>query len=143
MERHPECERRIKGVLPASWLTLDLDKQTIKKKPRRPSVGSPVQKSVAKGVAQKLKTSKPQRSLTEDGGVPVIDISEDSASDTSHSSPAKASVGRPPQLFEHDIDDFGEPSLDDVIEDNHIDMLPPLWSRIGRKGRLPAKRQRT
>ena len=138
-----KVQRRIKGVLPASWLTLDLDKQTIKKKPRRPSVTSPVQKSAAKGVAQKLKTSKPRRSLTEDGGVPVIDISEDSVSDTNHSSPAKPSVGRPPQLFEHDIDDFGEPSLDDVIEDNHIDMLPPLLSRIGRKGRLPAKGQRT
>jgi hypothetical protein len=136
-------QRRIKGVLPASWLTLDLDKQTIKKKPRRPSVGSPVQKSVAKGVAQKLKTSKPRRSLPEDGGVPVIDISEDSTSDTPHSSPAKASVRQPPQLFEDDIDDFGEPSLDDVFEDNDIDMLPPLLSRIGRKGRLPATRQRT
>jgi hypothetical protein len=136
-------QRRIKGVLPASWLTLDLDKQTMKEKPRRPSVGSPVQKSAAKGVAQKLRTSKPRRSLTEDGGVPVIDISEDSASDTGHSSPAKVSVGQPPQLFEDDIDDFGEPSMDDVVEDNHIDMLPPLLSRIGRKGRLPAKRQRT
>jgi hypothetical protein len=137
-------QRRIKGVLPASWLTLDLDRQTIKKKPRRPSVGSPIQKSAAKGIAQKLMTSKPRRSLIGDGGVPVIDISEDSASDTSHSSSAKASPRQPPQLFEDDdIDDFGEPSLDDVVEDNHIDMLPQLLPRIGRKGRLPAKGQRT
>jgi Mus7/MMS22 family len=137
-------QRRIKGVLPASWLTLDLDKQTIKKKSRRPSVGSPIQKSVAKGVAQKLKTNKPRRSLIEDGGVPVIDISEDSASDTSHSSSAKAWARQPPQLFEDgDIDGFGEPSLDDVIEDNHIDTLPPPLLRTGRKRRPPVKGQRT
>jgi hypothetical protein len=136
-------QRRIKGVLPASWLTLDLDKQTVKKKPQRPSVDSPAQKSVAKGVARKLKTSKPRRSVTENGGVPVIDISDDSGSDTNHSSSAEA-WARQPRLFEDDnIDGFSEPSLDDVIEDNHIDILPPLLPRTGRKARLPAKGQRT
>jgi hypothetical protein len=134
-------QRRIKGVLPASWLTLDLDKQTTKNRPRRPSVGSPVKQPVAKGVAQRLKPSRPRDSLAEDNVTSVIDVSNDSSSETDPLSSAKTMSGWASTLFEDY--DFAGPSLDDVAEDNGIDAMAPPLARRGKRAGLPAKRQRT
>jgi hypothetical protein len=134
-------QRRIKGVLPASWLTLDLDKQTTKNRPRRPSSGSPVKQPVAKGVAKRLKSSRLRLSLGEDKDIPVIDISDDSSLETGPSPSAKTTCAWSSTLFEDD--DFGTTFLDDVVEDDSIDTMAPPLPRSGKRALIAAKRQKT
>lgn len=133
--------RRSKGVLPASWLTLDLGKQTGRNRLRKPPMDSPVIQPGAKGVAQRLKTSRPRNSVAVDEDVSVIDISDDSSEDMGPSSEEKG-TGWDSCLYVEN-DDFAVPSLDDLVEDNRIDVMAPSASRSGRRAKLPTKRQRT
>ena len=135
-------QRRMKGVLPASWLTLDLDKQTTKSRLRRPSAGSPVNQHGAKGVAQRLKPRRSRTSRIDDRDAPKIEISDDSSSETGRFPSAKTRSGWDSSLFEEE-DDFGGPSLDEVVEDNGVDMMAPPLPRSRKRVRWPANRQRT
>jgi hypothetical protein len=132
--------RRIKGVLPASWLTLDLDKQRTKAGPGRPSAVSPVKQPNGKGIAQKLKSSRRQFSFAEEGAVPLIDLSDDS-SETSNPPLTKASSAWASTLFEDD--NFGGTILDDVVEDNSFDTMAQLLPRSGKRAQMHSGRQRT
>ena len=134
--------RRIKGVLPASWLTLDFDQQTRKKRSMKSAAGFPVQQLGAKGVAQKLKTDRPQPYRAGDYDTPVIELSDDS-SETGHSALAKTGRDWDSILFEDDEDLIG-PFLHDVAEDNSIDVIAEPLPRSGKRNRLPAAmRQQT
>ena len=133
-------QRRIKGVLPASWLTLDFDKRSEKKRPRRPSAPSPVKQAGAKGVAQRVRTDRPRASLAGDYDAPVIEISDDLSQETGRSPFSRPRAGWGSTLFEDD-DGLNGPFLDDVVEDNRIDLLAPRSHRSGRRATLPAARQ--
>jgi hypothetical protein len=134
-------QRRIKGVLPASWLTLDLDKQATKNRRRRPSGGSPVKQPGAKGVAKRLKSSRLRLSLAEDKDIPVIAISDDSSSETGPLPSAKTTSPWASTLFEDD--DFGRTFLDDVVEDDSIDTMAPPLPRSGKRVRIAAEGRTT
>lgn len=130
-------KQKIKGVLPASWLKLDLKAQrevTDTTTHRRRSSPSPAKAQVTKGVAQRISKSRGtsmEPTATQDT---AIVISDDSASER-ESLPEKT-ISRREQTR---ITDFrkalqGQEDIDDVTEDNRIDLMLPATSRQTYKG---------
>ena len=116
-QRYVNIRRRIKGVLPASWLRLDAKKQTKKVDPKShafPTKASPV-KGIANHVTSAVTRSTQRRIVSDDD------------SDTTDSSGRQ---GRPnlqaqQDPFEED-DDF---TMYDVVEDDAVDAMLPSRSR--------------
>ncbi|KAL9121324.1 MAG: hypothetical protein Q9187_002124 [Circinaria calcarea] len=126
-----KVRRKIRGVLPASWLKLDLktqSKKPINKTDVVRNIISPARKETYRGVARPITALKDK-----DGGdwrraPAAIEISDDSTSDRD------VIVRRPDKLLINEtVDDLEDniyttfhTDLPDIMEDNRIDhMLPP------------------
>ncbi|KIW41495.1 uncharacterized protein PV06_07046 [Exophiala oligosperma] len=134
--------RKIKGVLPASWLKLDINKQQRGHEGDRRHGRSPIKANLEKGVAQRVsRTARPNRlnshieSRTE---FPALFAESDS------DEPASSGVNE--ATYDASID-----LADDVVEDNTVDaMLAPkarktisIRSEPRRRGDTRAKAQLT
>ncbi|KAI4123200.1 MAG: hypothetical protein LQ338_005381 [Usnochroma carphineum] len=144
---HPRLEgmqRKIRGVLPASWLKLDLKTQA-----RKPN-----------GKVQRHETSSPERDITHQRGVArpviarriddkasdsvvqIVDSSSDSGSDNERSGELRSPTCTTPVSSAMTIPSNDEdlPLLSDfwgeVAEDNRIDAMLPLTARRKAHQRL-------
>ena len=139
------ASRKIRGVLPASWLKLDLQAQAklTKYQPMHNGSLSPEkdivqQRGVARPVAPRYKAPKASETP-----IQIIDSSSDADSDqelwhtasTKHPSHPRK---KPRGAFLSDFDELPVPSdlWDDVDEDNRIDTMAPAASRQRTVGRL-------
>jgi hypothetical protein len=142
-------QRRIKGVLPASWLKLDLRSRGANKKIKKTPLKLPTfrQNSLEPhaGVAQK-RTKATVRASSPPSPVPVVD-SDDSESESdsgtfpfgtirptsSTSKPSRRLSPIPWTRFDED------PGIQ--MEDNFVDIMIPSISRPNRQSRRGSKRQ--
>lgn len=136
------AKRRIRGVLPASWLRLDLKTQA--KKPDRhlqSESSSPEKRSTVKGVARpvmRTMTFSPSRRKSPPS---IFELSDDGSI-----SPKKDVLSHP--SIEHEIvpiDDDGDVDLlsrwGEATENDEVDrMLPPIQRTI-RRSKTSKKRQ--
>ncbi|KAL8976109.1 MAG: hypothetical protein Q9205_007823, partial [Flavoplaca limonia] len=139
------ASRKIRGVLPASWLKLDLQAQAKLTKYKHMHNGSlspekdiVQQRGVARPVAPRYKAPKASETP-----IQIIDSSSDAGSDqerwhtasTKHPSHPRK---KPRGAFLSDFDELPVPSdlWDDVDEDNRIDTMAPAASRQRTVGRL-------
>ena len=128
-QRYVNIRRRIKGVLPASWLRLDAKQQTKKVDPR--SHASPTKASPVKGIATHVTSTAPratQRMLISD------DDSDTTDSSKRHDRP---SLQAPQRLFDEG-DDF---TMYDLVEDDAVDAMLPSRSRGPNRYVSTQKRQ--
>ncbi|KAL8666446.1 MAG: hypothetical protein Q9202_001469 [Teloschistes flavicans] len=148
-------QRRIRGVLPASWLRLDLKAQAqdSKKQTRRDETSSP-EKSVTpqRGIARPV-VSRGVRPRITDCLKDILDSSSDSESSelppAANTSPQSLrSTARSPSVMLLEDEDLPMASdlWGEVVEDNRIDtMLPSVSRKNGSKGfaraAKPKKRQ--
>lgn len=144
-ERRPNgmqnLQRRIKGVLPASWLTLDLDKYGRKRSVRRPSMSPPPTRSMARGVAHRVtkEATRPRAAAEHESYATVI--SDNSSSDVQPSPVRHGHRTSVPAFFDNEEDSRSFTYADDVMEEDEIDrMVPPLSRRRGNGS--GAKQQR-
>jgi hypothetical protein len=130
-------QRKIKGVLPASWLKLDLKANT--KKPdsvaRTYRSLSPIT-SDQRGVARPVSGSNSQSLDTPAGQRFPVNLSDDEESDLEHASPESATnkkqrlLPSPTFAIQDDLDDqhLLTTNWGEVVEDNRVDAMLP--SRI-------------
>ena len=145
-ERRLQRERkRIKGVLPASWLKIDLRAQRKPASPspsraRRGSSSSPGRTSPQKGVAQRVMFRKPASSDRQ----AIIDISDDEA-DSAHSS-RRASQSSPPmtQTKLHFEPRSQRPARQEFVDvdEMEVDWIDPMFAgSSGRNARQPPNKR--
>ncbi|KAI4241825.1 MAG: hypothetical protein L6R40_004371 [Gallowayella cf. fulva] len=156
-DRLQGVQRKIRGVLPASWLKLDLQAQErgTKQKNRHRASRSPEKDTVQqRGVARPV---APRQKAVNAPDIPiqVLDSSSDTGSEQEHGSPAP--VGPLPSILSNPYhgaalsndEDLPLPShyWGEVAEDNRIDDMMPTTTRKGKIGnpsqRLKTKRKRT
>ena len=116
-QRYVNIRRRIKGVLPASWLRLDAKQQTKKIDPR--SHASPTRVSPVKGIATRVTSAFPQSTQR------MLISDDDSDTTDSNSRQARQTLSAPQNLFDED-DDF---TMYEVVEDDAVDAMLPSRSR--------------
>ncbi|KAL8689361.1 MAG: hypothetical protein Q9218_004953 [Villophora microphyllina] len=147
-------QRRIRGVLPASWLRLDLKAQAkdSKKQTRRDDTPSPEKSATPqRGIARPVAPQGVRRRTT-DPLIDIIDSSSDSDSSdrgdiADTSGQLMLGVPQSPRLINMDDEDL--PMVSDlwgeVAEDNRIDsMLPSISRRNGhRKSGQAARYKKT
>ncbi|KIV83296.1 hypothetical protein PV11_05334 [Exophiala sideris] len=131
--------RRIKGVLPASWLKLDIKKQK-KSDVQRRHGHSPVKPALEKGVAQRSSTmgatgmhAQNEHEKRRHFDADLLQASSESDSD---------------DLVMVDVDDLSvndqQPWIEDVVEDNAIDaMLAPRQRKAATSRRKQRKSKDT
>ncbi|OCK88625.1 uncharacterized protein K441DRAFT_587741, partial [Cenococcum geophilum 1.58] len=144
-----QVERKIKGVLPASWLKLDRQDQLKRRPPakaQKPRNISPDRLESHRGVAQRvIRSSKNNNTLSPepepvDGSLETSDESDrllnSRVVDESPSSPYSLSrnVVSFPNLT-------GSTGVLDVIEDNRVDLMLPSTSRAKTTNSRSQKRQ--
>ncbi|TKA64992.1 hypothetical protein B0A49_10356 [Cryomyces minteri] len=129
------ARKRIKGVLPASWLKLDRQAQiktTNVEKTRVESIASPLRLMPQKGVAQKICAAgrrSRSHSLNTGNIADVVAILDGSDSSESLAAAREPAIPRQARLsisgsYVDSVDDRAGPA--DAMEDNWIDpMLPP------------------
>ncbi|EEH23050.2 hypothetical protein PABG_05261 [Paracoccidioides brasiliensis Pb03] len=121
--------RKIKGVLPASWPRLDLQRQqemekAVAEKSRLDYLRN--RRQSGKGVAQRISRNRSNSYTRRPRPTPIL-IADESSSDSELTLSAQNSREPLPQLM--DTDDLSE-DADDIPEDNRIDyMLPPVPRR--------------
>lgn len=140
-------QRKMRGVLPASWLRLDL--KTQKKKPEG-SVGahrsiSPSKPNAQRGVARNLmphrSPEKPARAES-----PII-VSDDETSDPSQhycarrAFPDRYSLRADENVEHYDGGQFFDTNIGEVIEDNRIDEMLPSRKRLNNHNKKRRKKQ--
>ncbi|KAL8644756.1 MAG: hypothetical protein Q9226_007607, partial [Calogaya cf. arnoldii] len=144
-ERLAGAQRKIRGVLPASWLKLDLQAQakTTKQKNRRSGSPSPEkdivqQRGVARPVASRFKAHK-----ASDTPIHVLYSSSDADSEqdrrrTAPTRPLSNSTNKHRGASLSDVDDLPLPSdlWGEVAEDNRIDSMLPAAHRQRKTGHL-------
>ena len=117
-------QRRIKGVLPASWLRLDRMKQSGPALKRTdPNALSPSRLTQGKGVAKRFRRSLDERRAY---GRDFDEMLADKNDSSSTESPQQANASRPLHQMDHTHADL---HLDVVIEDNSIDSMAPIIER--------------
>ena len=119
-------QRRIRGVLPASWLKLDLKQQKVQKD--RHVLATSPERTQGRGVAQRvdgkhqhpIKTILSWLSEDEDFDIEVLD----------EATGTEEIIRRGEDgLFDH-VDGIGADGVDDdLVEEDHIDIMPALKSR--------------
>ncbi|EXJ82641.1 hypothetical protein A1O3_06454 [Capronia epimyces CBS 606.96] len=126
-----QMRRRIKGVLPASWLKLDVKKRDSNLVSRH-QARSPVKPALEKGVAQRVSSSAIRKIRMGNRSVRTVDA--DAMLDTSSESDSDEPAMSP---FD-DLDGDVQMSFEgDVVEDNTINaMLAP------RSRKAPSRRRR-
>ena len=133
--------RRIKGVLPASWLKIDLQAQRKQTSPspsrrRNPSSPSPQRTGPQKGVAQRV-TSK---TVGSPGRVDVVSISDDaSEADSRHSSPSPPKMNQSKLQFGRK-DKTTAPSDFVDIDRMEVDWIDPMLTGSPRLLSKPTKK---
>ena len=141
------AQRKIRGVLPASWIRLDL--KTQKKKPEsviRTHRSTSLTKSNApKGVARHFVPHRSSERLT---GIdsPII-VSDDEDSDASHNdfarfaSPDQYSLRANENARDYDGGRYFDTNIGEVIEDNRIDEMLPSRKGLNSHQRKKRKKQ--
>ena len=139
-QRVVQFQRRIKGVLPASWLRLDRMKET------RPTVhrldlnsDSPEKVLEGRGVAHKIRRLRDERNQS--GQWYDTLLSDDSSSSGSSTPAPTTSIGEPHQT-RLDAQDLFEDDGDDVVEDDPIDAMVPKSPRSRALIQSTTKHQR-
>ncbi|KIW94859.1 uncharacterized protein Z519_04837 [Cladophialophora bantiana CBS 173.52] len=115
-----QMRRKMKGVLPASWLTLDMKQQRKDNRGPRNRPQSPVKRTLEKGIAQHVSSSGGRAK----GHILSADVADlEASSESQPTSPASDEM--------RGVEYEGPgPFEDDVIEDNTIDaMLAPRQRR--------------
>lgn len=127
--------RRIRGVLPASWLRLDAQQQ--KSKPEKPAPGRSPEKRPSKGVARQIS----RRPASSSGAYPaILDIGSDG--EESDSSQQMANLEARSQMLRGLSDSNSQDVImDDAMEDNTFDRMLPATSRGPRTQNPRKKRQ--
>lgn len=132
--------RKTKGVLPASWLKLDLQKQAEKveraKQRQQRALHSPSKTQDAKGVARRIEKRTRHGQPLSTYQRPIW-IDEDESEPEAESVQPPAVSRRYPELFDESLMDVG----DDVIEDNGFDLMLPSTSRPRQRKTKDRKRQ--
>ncbi|RHZ46699.1 uncharacterized protein CDV56_103730 [Aspergillus thermomutatus] len=147
-------QRKIKGVLPASWLRLDQKNQrqenSLSTQQQRDRLASHRTEN-AKGVARKI-TRKNDSTMDSTAREPLASLSHLADDDSGESTgaeegmPAADAHKKLAELFELDFPFDDDIAGDDIPESNHIDyMFPPVpRGPTGPRSRKPGKkRQRT
>ena len=135
-----QVSRKIKGVLPASWVKLDAQRRKHPTAPRQRTT-SPEKGGFQKGLAKPAVLSG--RS-SNDGGRRSWPLDfgseEESSESSSEKTEARGSVARQtlPAVRSMDGDDF---FMDDVVEEDLVDAMVPTVSRASRRGSKPGKRR--
>ncbi len=135
-----QMKRKIKGVLPASWLRLDAQHQRHPSAHRQHST-SPVKRGPNKGLAKHVVMSG-RSGHDEDGKVWPADISSDEGATESASDDPEFSRPVASQQFRIQsalCDD--EALMDGVIIQDEIDAMVPAASRASRRGSRPRKKR--
>jgi len=108
-------QRKIKGVLPASWLKLDQKEQRGVEKQTQKPLHSPMRSAIERGVAKHVSGSRTR--------IDLADLSLYSESESESESDNNNPAGLP---YGNDVGDDLDSFMDDVTEDNTVDaMLPP------------------
>lgn len=131
-----QIRRRIRGVLPASWLRIDAKQQKSKPDKHRPS-RSP-EKRPGKGVARHISPPPSSRSTIHR---PLLDFSssdEEESLSSQQKVETKARTATLRALFDSDQQDT---NMDDVVEDDVIDRMVPVGSRRPAMGKSRKKQQ--
>ena len=134
-----QMRKRIKGVLPASWLRLDAQQQKQPSAPRH-HTASPEKGGPSKGLAKHMLTG---RSLhDQDREIWPDDFGSDGESTDSASDDRMVEAHRSQQPFRIplDLDDDGL-LMDDVIEEDEIDAMMPSGHRASRTVQGPRKKR--
>ncbi|KAK3077580.1 hypothetical protein LTS18_009860, partial [Coniosporium uncinatum] len=139
-EQLRHIQRRIKGVLPASWLRLD---QQTRNKPKellrvqRPTLATLSKTSPRKGVAKRItRDAASSRSTTPQPNL-VISVSDESQEEDPNSIIDAAPEQSAYRMFNASN---GFPDVDDM-EDDAIDPMLPQASRDGHRTEVRRKRQ--
>lgn len=129
--RFQRMQRRIKGVLPASWLKLDQKKQLNVEVQKHKLSHSPVKSVAERGIAKRIPAST-ARNVYGRGTQPAFD-------DRNIYGSSESDTDEPAGLQNNDtVDDGFGPLMEDVIEDNAIDaMLPARARAISRRKKQP------
>ena len=134
-----KMQRKMKGVLPASWLKLDLKKQGNNSNARERLDASQVGQPASKGVARRIVKPSKDSIGPEHFQRGAISISDESfTSESSSDEGEDVSPGSPPPL-----DNAGIISVldeDDVEEHDQIDLVAPPTRRTRRVGKCSSKR---
>lgn len=141
-------QRRIRGVLPASWLKLDLKSQK-----KRPDASRNVQTSLSpervstqRGIARPVASSRSKRlnlSGSRDGPIPLSDL-EDSDSDSAIRGSSQQHCGEPSYTETRDSDNlFMTGRLGEALEDDQVDDMLPTVSRKHAHHRKEKKPRRS
>ena len=143
-------QRKIKGVLPASWLRLDLKTQ-VKKRHRATrslEIVSPVKHDIHRGVARPISTSNHRDRGTQKKRMLPLELSDDACSDNG-SFEMLASPSAPFRLEKEesviDSDDFTvyTANIGDATEDNRIDAMLPAKKKRSSGVRSRERNQQT
>lgn len=116
--------KKIKGVLPASWIKLDARQQTARPPGTQAAVRSP-EKRLAKGVARHV--SPRTRASSQRPSIPLAFSSGEESDESQHA--AQAKEARPialDALFDGDADTL---MIDDVMEEDVVDPMLPRAQR--------------
>lgn len=150
-----QLQRKIKGVLPASWLRLDLkqqqqqeEEQRAKSTQRRRDLNRQNRVESAKGVARRIERRRSNSATSPSRRAQEIFALEDSDSDEDNGSGSVNTDSRTVLAGLVGFDDpFGDPGGDDDIpEDNRIDYMLPSTSRNSKSsgtGKRHTKRDKT
>ncbi|KAF2808753.1 uncharacterized protein BDZ99DRAFT_390038, partial [Mytilinidion resinicola] len=144
-----KVKRRIKGVLPASWLKLDRQAQLKRQKstsPQRPRHKSPEKFELQRGIARRitrLPTAIARLSASEELSGYALTVSDDS--DTA-SIAADVQLSNSPEphsyVTERNVSStMNDSMIDDVMEDNRIDYMLPSTSKPRSYGVKRRKKQ--
>ncbi|KAL2265580.1 hypothetical protein VTJ83DRAFT_6680 [Remersonia thermophila] len=140
-------ERRIRGVLPASWLRLDLQEKTVPppRRSRRRSPSPTPERTIRRGVALPRQAS-PKPSST---AVPLDLFRDSEGSDEDPSPPQQApSVVEPvkelprPIVIDDDDDDDDDDDGLSIVEEDRIDPMLPSRKRAAPQTAHRTKKQR-
>ncbi|KAI9877597.1 MAG: hypothetical protein M1830_003464 [Pleopsidium flavum] len=139
------AQRKIRGVLPASWLRLDLKTQA--KKPevtieRNQRSASPSRSQFHRGVGRRVSISRNQTLITSNGAINPVVISDDSdRSSGTRNSQSKDADDSTMRLSENDHGVHYGLLLGDIEEDNRISAMLPSEARRRQTGVVRKKRQ--
>ena len=120
-------QRKIRGVLPASWLRLDLKNQAKfqnKSRPTHRDNDPPIPIGTQRGVARPTARSKPRDSRLPDDPILQIEVSDDSLDENERLATSSELLLQEASREDSYIDSIA--AFPDIMEDNSIDlMLPP------------------
>ena len=138
------AQRKIRGVLPASWLRLDLRTQATKPETntrRDHETLSPSRTQTHRGVARKLTVPRHQSSDVKNQGVGAIYISDDSDESPLGQATSLDEPGHMTLSQRNAKDLHLEPPRHEVEEDDRIDAMLPSQRRRKASSLLKTKRQ--